>query len=56
VKFDAWGFFRSQFQKVGNIYVSSSDQECEGELRCVKCGKARVAGMKAISEAIDQGH
>ena len=47
-KFDEWSFYRNQFQKVGNVSISCSDQKCEGELRCVKCGKTRVAGIKAI--------
>jgi len=45
-KFDEWSFYRNQFMKLANAYISCSS--CEVGVRCAKCGSKNVAGTKGI--------
>ena len=47
-QFDEWGFYKNQFQRIGNARLPCSDEKCDGEICCARCGKTRVAGNKGI--------
>ncbi len=47
-KFEDWGFYRNQFQRLSGVRVPCGRKGCGQDLKCVGCGKVGWVGTKAI--------